>query len=777
MSNQWKIIHSAIKRIDPTEEIVSINLTSKKINYSEKIVKHRNVESVTEEELVRAYLIVRLVKQLKYNLDDIELEKPYTIGRPKESKARLDILVKDKRNGKNDSFLIIEVKAPEKYDKDGRYTKETFIEGQLFSIAKQEEGVSYLIYYTAETLEAEIIEKNIIIDFVEYPAYESWENSGYLSLDKIPKEYGIARKNLYVNKTKEDLKEDEKNLVINYSKKEFKSLRKDLHDVLWGGGGNYNYIFSNLIKLFLAKIYDEETTPEGKEYTFQIGIKDNELETPAEVYEKINGLLKRAQIDYLNYPKDKVINSTGIDKEQISESKVAYVVEKLQGISITKNSHDGDVLGDFFEEIVNEGFKQNKGQFFTHTNIVKFVLLGLNVDKLSLELLNDSIKPRFPYFCDPSCGSGTFLIEAMKLVTKTVKENDDKIIKTKRIQDFISSNIIPFKENIWAREFIYGIEKDTDLGLTTKVNMILHGDGNINVFINDGHKSFESYESKSSYGNILKIRNKSQDSQYAFDVNEMFDVVVSNPPFSIKLDTDTQKGLDKRFKFADKKNSENLFVERWYQLLKPMGRLGVILPDSIFDTKENMYIRLFIYKYFKIVSVVSLPDLAFKPFTPTKTSILFAVKKNSDEVQQWEDTWREKSNEFGKISRIIQNIIKKPKDFDEETKMESLRKFLKNLIHEEDSELDSQTLLEKYKDEIKSIDKTPEWWIFGEVSKEHDYSIFMAEADEIGYKRTKRGEKERPNDLFSLDDHKRILLDEKDSEKILYKLRNFAWSE
>ena len=111
----------------------------------------------------------------------------------------------------------------------------------------------------------------------------------------------------------------------------------------------------------MAKIYDEDTTPEGGAYRFQIGSKRSnrgtevELETPAEVYKKINDLLKKAQVDYLNYDKNKMINSVGIDVEQISESKVAYVVEKLQGISITKNTHNGDVLGEFFEEIVGEG--------------------------------------------------------------------------------------------------------------------------------------------------------------------------------------------------------------------------------------------------------------------------------------------------------------------------------------------------------------------------------------------------------------------------------------
>ena len=54
------------------------------------------------------------------------------------------------------------------------------------------------------------------------------------------------------------------------------------------------------------------------------------------------------------------------------------------------------------------------------------------------------------------------------------------------------------------------------------------------------------------------------------------------------------------FLFGDKKNSENLFVERWYQLLKPNGRFGAVLPESVYDTTENKYIRLFIYKYLEI---------------------------------------------------------------------------------------------------------------------------------------------------------------------------------
>ena len=79
-----------------------------------------------------------------------------------------------------------------------------------------------------------------------------------------------------------------------------------------------------------------------------------------------------------------------------------------------------------------------------------------------------------------------------------------------------------------------------------------------------------------------------------------------------------------------------------------------------------------------------------------------------------------------------------------------------------DTKLPVKELLEKYKaeiEEVSSIDKDTidlfghcnTWWVFGEVSKEIDYKIFMAEAENVGYKRTKRGPKPMPNELFDVE--------------------------
>jgi len=768
-----------IRQKDPYGELVSeINpdddYLGGKISYNkDNLSLHRNISVLKDEEYVRAYLVVRLVKELRYPSLCIELEKEYEAGRPKTIKPRIDILVKDKRQSEQSTFLFIEVKAPEKYEIDKDYIK-----GQLFKLASiedKESAVKYLVYYTGKQVDDSIEDQAIIIDYPTYPSFQSWTDGGKISRDQLPIEYGIARKLIFVNKRDEDLQAGEKNLDRKVTHDQFNFLRKDLHNVLWGGGGmNYNDIFCNLVKLFLAKIFDEDTTPEGKPYTFQIEFEDGKPETAGDVYSKINMLFKHAQREYLGYADEVIQNSVGIDREKISETKVAYVVEQLQGISLTKNEgkKNGDLLGEFFEGIVSDGFKQDKGQFFTHPNIVRFVLHVLDVGQFAVDLVNgkeNPVKPRLPFICDPACGSGTFLIEAMKFITSTITAGN-RVTSAKKTKEFIAANFPEPTPNIWAKEYVYGCEIYGDLGLATKVNMVLHGDGSINIFAGDpegnGLNPFEKYELTGKISALARHHIKPNYS-YSRSLNEAFDIVMSNPPFSIpKKALPASEVLGNSFLYFDKPNSENLFVERWFQLIKENGRMGVVLPESVFDTTENMYIRLFIYKYFRIKAIISLPQLAFQPFTSTKTSLLFAQKKTKEEVEAYEDKWREYSNEYQRLKRQVTNL-KKGEIEEEEEARTILKRYLKHYLEEVDITLKSQQILVKYRDEIIEAANNQDWWVFGEVTKHFNYEIFMAEAEEIGYKRTKRREQERPNELFQTDEHGNILIDTEDPNTIL----------
>jgi len=469
-----------------------------------------------------------------------------------------------------------------------------------------------------------------------------------------------------------------------------------------------------------------------------------------------------------------------VEENRFQLYKLRYTVAELEKFSFVdgKNSLNGkDILGDFFEGIVREGFKQTKGQFFTHINIVKFLLWGLQLDKLAIESVNE--RRELPYMIDPSAGSGTFLMEYMKFITENLKRkfkhklDDTRDIRDKRSEWFEPAN----RENRWAGDYIYGVDINFNLGTAAKVNMLLHGDGATNIFIQDGLLPFKSYDAK---------------------MEGRFDVIVTNPPFSVDLDNETKKDLQQEFIFGGKKNSENLFVERWQQLLKPGGRLGAVLPESVFDTTENKYIRLFIYKHFRVKAVVSLPTLAFEPFTSTKTSLLLAQKKTDEEVKEWDRLWSEYSAEWSRLQTRCQNLVavhfgkkdraKLPsvKNLTEQEEKEILARMLKNYFEPDDANLSCQASIAKYREELKTLCKYDNdtrdafgfvntWWVFGEVAKTLNYKMLMAEAENIGYKRTKRGERPTANDLFRLNAGGEILVDDGIQETALDYLREVEW--
>ncbi len=721
-----------IKRLDPKGEFVKIDLERNEVKYSDLIKQHRKIRELSKEEIVRAYLVVKLITQLGYAPECIELEKEQIIGRKKKrNPARIDVLVKRPDNS-YETFMIIEVKAPDEYDKEFDE-----IRTQLFQVARLEKGTQYLIYYTAYVFEQDLKERLISISFSRYDSYSGWESEGRPNLMGIPQEYAIVKKPIFTKTRIPDLRED-------VSKDELERIRKDLYNVLWGGGRYHgNEIFNFIMKLFLAKIYDEKETDDKMAYNFQIFYENGDAEKPEKTYHRVNELYKKALKDYLLFPIEEIKKRDiqRIGDKTIELKKVKYVVEAFQDISLTKNIHD--ILGDFFERFLWDEFKQSKGQFFTHPNIVNFIIQALELEKYAMELLTNAT--RLPYIIDPACGSGTFLIETMKRVTSYILANSEELKTSQRMKEFTATNFPKNKKHAWAERYIYGIDYNEDLAMATKVNMVMHGDGSVNIESEDAISNFDTFR-----GTMLKESHQSE--VYLKPVNEQFDIVLSNPPFSITLAKYTKEELPKIFVYADKGSSENLFVERWYQLLRPKGKLGVVLPESFFDTEENRYIRLFLFKYFNIKAIVSLPTVTFEPYTSTRTGLLFAQKKEPDEVREYEKLWNKYKEDYEHIIKDINSLIKQKDIKLDETISDLKKKFiylLKELIksdfNESDMSMDFQQLKKKYSEYVEDVDE--EWWVFHNVASELGYDIFMAIAEEIGYKRTKRSERKRANDL------------------------------
>jgi type I restriction enzyme M protein len=770
------------------------------IKYSSKIKSSRDITVISgDEEIARAFLITELTNIYGYKMDNIELETIYTAGRPHTNTSRIDLIVRDNNKA---AFLFVEIKSPEAFATDDI---EQDIEEQLYKVSGMEkvEGhdTKYLVLYSISFDNNHIKDDCIVIDKEKFSSFNEWKEERIYG-DEIPDHYGRTRKKPYAKNTEKDLEKEFTNEVLN-------RLQSDLHNVLWGGGStDDNEIFSSLTNIILAKIQDEDETKSGDQYKFQSISYENEFEetyeSNEELFDRINELYRRALANRLNIDDVSVINkSYVIDQNKFSLNKLKYTVQKLEKYSFIagKNSLSGkDILGDFFEGIIRNGFKQSKGQFFTPINVVKFMLWAVQADKLAIDLINT--ENRLPYFMDCSAGSGTFLIEYMKFITQNIKYrfndrlNSSYSINTKLEDWFYPDN----RENKWAKEYIYGTELNFNLGTAIKVNMILHGDGSSNIFVGekkgDGLLPFNMY-TKTTLPNLLN--NSTNTPCYPKEVNENFDLILTNPPFSVDLDNDTKKGVKNSFIFGDKKNSENLFIERYYQLLREKGRLAVILPESVFDTSENKYIRLFLYKYFNIKAVVSLPQLTFAPFTNTKTSVLFAQKKTSKEVLEWNDVWKECSETYALLKTRITNLMKVYIDGDDRNKYPSIKKLteleekeiITEIVNNKISSLEIekktiQEIINNYKDlfvEFTKIDKdlSKEFgfvnatWVFEKLTERINYEIFMGEVDNVGYKRTLKATKIMPNELYRTDSDMNIIVDDGIEESLLDYIRNIRW--
>lgn len=320
--------------------------------------------------MTRAFLLTKLVNELGYPADRIEIEHEYTAGRAPKLSPRIDIIVRDL---KGDAFLFIEAKSPQEY---ATIDKDKTINDQLYRVAALEKAsghnVKYLVLYTTEEFSSSVTDNCIIIDMEEYCTFDDWVEGRNYTND-IPALYGKAQHKPYVKASDKDLETD-------FSSEMLTQLQADLHNVLWGGGTDDNEVFSSLTNLILAKIQDEDVTEDGETYGFQSLTYEkegnDEFETNDVLFDRINKLYRDALKSKL-YILDEaeLAKSYVIDTKKFSLSKLKYAVQKLEGLSLVdgKNSLNGkDILGDFFEGIIREGFKQNKGQFFTH--IILFVL-------------------------------------------------------------------------------------------------------------------------------------------------------------------------------------------------------------------------------------------------------------------------------------------------------------------------------------------------------------------------------------------------------------------
>jgi type I restriction enzyme M protein len=255
-----------------------------------------------------------------------------------------------------------------------------------------------------------------------------------------------------------------------------------------------------------------------------------------------------------------------------------------------------DPVSELYQTFIGSDARGAEGQFFTPTAAVSWLV--------------DAIEP-LPgeRIIDPACGAGSFLSYTAQRL---------------RLQGGTSSRQLD--------KNLFGIEKDEYLAHLAKLHIAFATMGSGNIVAGD------SIEWRSRGGTPIP-----------FPSEGGFDVVLANPPFGAKIrigsaEARTKFSLahrwvrDRRTKELRQTNAllpnptpQMLFLELCLRLLRPGGRMGVVLPESLMSSSGASHAVQYLMEQSDLQAVIGMPENLFKTSgkggTHTKTCLVLATKK------------------------------------------------------------------------------------------------------------------------------------------------------
>ena len=358
-----------------------------------------------------------------------------------------------------------------------------------------------------------------------------------------------------------------------------------------------------IINLLFCKLLDEQESGAEDAVNFRAGVG----EPHENVQTRIRALFERVKENVFG----DVFDST--DRIRLDLDSLAYVVGELQNYTIMEA--DRDAIGEAFEVFIGPALRGAEGQFFTPRNVIEMMV----------KLLDPKPGEKI---IDPACGSGGFLIIALSHVWESIRDEAKRKNWTER-------QLAKHEFEI-ASDCFRGIDKDAFLSRVCKAYMALIGDGRGGIFCQN------TLEPVSDWAPPLRQEVKPG----------TFDVVLTNPPFGKKIVVKGEKiisqfALGRKWKYNRSKASwvpssalrdrlppHILFLERCIQLLKPGGRIGIVLPESIFGSPSHGYIMQWLRSRLRIRAVINMPEPLFKTSgkggTHTKVCVLIGALEDQN---------------------------------------------------------------------------------------------------------------------------------------------------
>lgn len=669
------------------------------------------------EEEVRQKYICRLVNHYGFSIEQMAQEIQVSNSQRGQGRAMADIVIwrneKD-RAEHNSPIIVVECKAEHITVREEDYFQ----------------GYNYASWAGADFFVTTNLKETRIFKVVK---------------GKIPK-----RLEEVVNIPKAEIVNDKKKIEAllkqtkAFTRDEFSKLLFKCHNIIRNNDKlSPEAAFDEISKILFIKIRYERSNSENQIFSKEAFKSDK---TSYEKYKPKDGkdfyqfLFDQTKEDFKD---DDLFEPTEIIR--IRENSFEAIVEELQIYNLSTTSDD--VKGIAFEQFLGRTFRGELGQFFTPRTVVDFMV----------EILDPQESEKM---CDPCCGSGGFLIKAFEYVRAKI-ENEIHLtkekIKAKYYNDeYLNANdkkkeeIDDLVNDLFAKlnaeldinnrksrirelsyDCIFGTDANPRMSRTAKMNMIMHGDGHGGVHHNDG---------------LLNVNGIFEN---------RFDIILTNPPFgsrvekSLKIteadkytDLDRIRKYQKRYGTAYDKALEQvnnninkpllslyktgsmstltevLFIERCLNLLKPGGRMGIVLPEGVLNNSNLQKIRDFVESKAKIVLITSIPqDVFIASGATVKPSLLFFKKFTEEE-----------SKEYNSIAKKIEKAITK--------KYEPQTKPLKEKLALRGKEAPSANEKKELKAELKQLQEKIAIEIKAQIKTDFNYQVPIAEVEKAGISTT-----------------------------------------
>jgi type I restriction-modification system DNA methylase subunit len=378
------------------------------------------------------------------------------------------------------------------------------------------------------------------------------------------------------------------------------NLREAFHS--YGRIDDSNMKLDEIVKLILLSYH---TALRGKQFSL-VMIKEEAKQTfgdEEQVAPALRALFDEAATDklFLNADGTSIFGANAALNIQPSENlfaeRLISEIEKIDFLHLLqeRETNNFDIINECFGHFVRENFRNNKedAQYMTPAEIA-IPVLDMIFDDFERDGYFDVTNIEDFTIMDPTCGVGTLLIEASRRYIETIKAKFPSDFDV-AISRYLDHGMI-------------GQDKVDRMVRLSKINALLMGGNSQNIYIGNsisGDSTIDTYKGK-------------------------VDMIFTNPPFGAEYPFQHLNGDD--FAFLDQLSissqnvcSELLMLLKCISLLKPNGKLAIVLPDSVFSAKGlNAQVRTLILNRCTINAIVEMPAVTFaQAGTRTKTSILY----------------------------------------------------------------------------------------------------------------------------------------------------------